>query len=581
MNIKQLTWQSLLPDENSYHELLQTASSLPAPGTEAVQARLQESLSLFSHPAAKRRFILVKSDESECYLNTIAQLLPPDARAQQKRTAGGEYHFDNHRFVFTPADNGHFSATRPFVVCDWIEPEQLFGQIFTHHQHVQLQPGLIHQVNGGYLIISMRSLLAQPLMWLRLKQMVCAQRFEWLAHTEQHPLPFPVDGMPLDLRVILVGDRMSLDEFMLTEPELSEEALYGEYEFDCQIEEIEQLTVWCQFINGLLKENQLPSLSPDGWYELIRQGMRHQDDKKRLPLDLLWLTSLLRDAATLLPSETITAEALRKIQENRLWRHGYLADRGLDEILQGQVYIQTQGSTVGQINGLSVLQYPGHPQAVGEPSRITCVAHIGDGEFVDVERKSELGGNIHAKGMMIMQAYLIAELKLDQPFPFSTSVVFEQSYGEVDGDSASLAELCALISALSWQPVDQQIAVTGSVDQFGFVQAIGGVNEKIEGFFRLCQSRGLTGEQGVIIPASNERHLVLSDDVVDAVRAGEFHIHTASHVSQAASHLMKMPYYEEENNPSGEHLLAIIQDRIFLANNQDKPRAPWFSRWWK
>ena len=581
MNIKQLTWQSLLPDENSYHELLQTASSLPALSTDAVQARLQESLSLFSHPAAKRRFILVKSDESECYLNTIAQLLPPDARAQQKRTAGGEYHFDNHRFIFTPADNGHFSATRPFAVCDWVEPEQLFGQVFTHHQHVQLQPGLIHQINGGYLIISMRSLLAQPLMWLRLKQMVCAQRFEWLAHTEQQPLPFPVDGMPLDLRVILVGDRMSLDEFMLTEPELSEEALYGEYEFDSQIEDIEQLTVWCQFINGLLKENQLPSLSPDGWYELIRQGMRHQDDKKRLPLDLLWLTSLLRDAATLLPSETITAEALRKIQENRLWRHGYLADRGLDEILQGQVYIQTQGSTVGQINGLSVLQYPGHPQAVGEPSRITCVAHIGDGEFVDVERKSELGGNIHAKGMMIMQAYLIAELKLDQPFPFSTSVVFEQSYGEVDGDSASLAELCALISALSWQPVDQQIAVTGSVDQFGFVQAIGGVNEKIEGFFRLCQSRGLTGEQGVIIPASNERHLVLSDDVVDAVRAGEFHIHTASHVSQAASHLMKMPYYEEENNPSGEHLLAIIQDRIFLANNQDKPRAPWFSRWWK
>ena len=581
MNIKQLTWQSLLPDENSYHELLQTASSLPALSTDAVQARLQESLSLFSHPAAKRRFILVKSDESECYLNTIAQLLPPDARAQQKRTAGGEYHFDNHRFIFTPADNGHFSATRPFAVCDWVEPEQLFGQVFTHHQHVQLQPGLIHQINGGFLIISMRSLLAQPLMWLRLKQMVCAQRFEWLAHTEQQPLPFPVDGMPLDLRVILVGDRMSLDEFMLTEPELSEEALYGEYEFDSQIEDIEQLTVWCQFINGLLKENQLPSLSPDGWYELIRQGMRHQDDKKRLPLDLLWLTSLLRDAATLLPSETITAEALRKIQENRLWRHGYLADRGLDEILQGQVYIQTQGSTVGQINGLSVLQYPGHPQAVGEPSRITCVAHIGDGEFVDVERKSELGGNIHAKGMMIMQAYLIAELKLDQPFPFSTSVVFEQSYGEVDGDSASLAELCALISALSWQPVDQQIAVTGSVDQFGFVQAIGGVNEKIEGFFRLCQSRGLTGEQGVIIPASNERHLVLSDDVVDAVRAGEFHIHTASHVSQAASHLMKMPYYEEENNPSGEHLLAIIQDRIFLANNQDKPRAPWFSRWWK
>ncbi len=581
MNIKQLTWQALLPDENSYHTILQTASELPAQQADIVQPRLQESLSLFSHPAAKRRFMLVKSDESECYLNTIAQLLPPEVRTRQKRTMGGEYHFDNHRFVFTPSDNGHFSAVQPFAVCDWTEPEQLFGQVYTHHQHVQLQPGIIHQVNGGFLIMSLRSLLAQPLMWLRLKQMVCAQRFDWLAHTEQHPLPFPVDSMPLDLRVIVVGDRLSLDEFMLSEPELSEEALYGEYEFDCQLEETEQLTVWCQFVNGLLKQNQLPPLSADGWYELLRQGMRFQEDKRTLPLDLTWLTTLLRDAATLLPADTITAEALRKIKDNRSWRHGYLADRGLDEILQGQVYIQTQGSAVGQINGLSVLQYPGHPEAIGEPSRITCVAHIGDGEFVDVERKSELGGNIHAKGMMIMQAYLIAELKLEQPFPFSTSVVFEQSYGEVDGDSASLAELCALISALSWQPVDQQIAVTGSVDQFGFVQAIGGVNEKIEGFFRLCQARGLTGKQGVIIPASNERHLVLSDDVVEAVRQGEFHIWTAGHVSQAASHLMNMPYYEEEGNPSGEHLLAIIQDRIFLANNQDKPRNSWFSRWWK
>ncbi|MEM8258307.1 AAA family ATPase, partial [Morganella morganii] len=154
--------------------------------------------------------------------------------------------------------------------------------------------------------------------------------------------------MPLDLRVIVVGDRLSLDEFMLSEPELSEEALYGEYEFDCQLEETEQLTVWCQFVNGLLKQNQLPPLSADGWYELLRQGMRFQEDKRTLPLDLTWLTTLLRDAATLLPADTITAEALRKIKDNRSWRHGYLADRGLDEILQGQVYIQTQGSAVNR-----------------------------------------------------------------------------------------------------------------------------------------------------------------------------------------------------------------------------------------
>ncbi|MDQ2195089.1 S16 family serine protease, partial [Vibrio sp. A14(2019)] len=169
------------------------------------------------------------------------------------------------------------------------------------------------------------------------------------------------------------------------------------------------------------------------------------------------------------------------------------------------------------INGLSVLEYPGHPRAFGEPARISCVAHIGDGEFVDVERKAELGGNLHAKGMMIMQAFLNAELELDQPMPLSASIVFEQSYGEVDGDSASLAELCALISALSQQPINQQIAVTGSVDQFGHVQPIGGVNEKIEGFFEVCQRRGLTGTQGVILPSTNVRHLCLHPSVIDAV----------------------------------------------------------------
>lgn len=153
---------------------------------------------------------------------------------------------------------------------------------------------------------------------------------------------------------------------------------------------------------------------------------------------------------------------------------------------------------IGQINALSVMEFPGHPRAFGEPSRISCVVHVGDGEFTDVERKAELGGNIHAKGMMIMQAWLIAELELEQQLPFSASIVFEQSYSEVDGDSASLAELCALISALASQPINQQLAVTGSVDQFGRVQPVGGLNEKIEGFFQVCHQRTLSGTQGLL-----------------------------------------------------------------------------------
>ncbi len=175
-----------------------------------------------------------------------------------------------------------------------------------------------------------------------------------------------------------------------------------------------------------------------------------------------------------------------------------------DEILQEQILIETEGECVGQINALSVIEFPGHPRAFGEPSRISCVVHIGDGEFIDVERKAELGGNIHAKGMMIMQAFLMSELELEQQLPFTASLTFEQSYSEVDGDSASMAELCALISAPANVPINQSIAITGSVDQFGRVQPVGGLNE-IEGFFTICQQRGLTGKQGVIIQRSSSQ----------------------------------------------------------------------------
>ncbi len=178
-----------------------------------------------------------------------------------------------------------------------------------------------------------------------------------------------------------------------------------------------------------------------------------------------------------------------------------------------------------------------------------------------------------------MQAYLNYELKLEQPQPFSASIVFEQSYGEVDGDSASLAELCALISALALQPIDQQIAITGAVDQFGYVQPIGGVNEKIEGFFDICEKRGLTGNQGVIIPMANVRHLCTKSAVVEAVKEGQFHIWPVEHVAQAITLLTKQPYFEQQAEEENVHLLALIQERINQANSPDKARLPWFLKW--
>lgn len=216
-----------------------------------------------------------------------------------------------------------------------------------------------------------------------------------------------------------------------------------------------------------------------------------------------------------------------------------------------------------------------HPRAFGEPSRISCVVHIGDGEFIDVERKAELGGNIHAKGMMIMQAFIMSELELEQQLPFSASLTFEQSYSEVDGDSASMAELCALISALANVPINQSIAITGSVDQFGRVQPVGGLNEKIEGFFTICQQRGLTGKQGVIIPSANVRHLSLAQELRQAVADEQFFIWAIDDVTEALPLLTQLQWDGE-----GQTLRQTIQERIAQAMQQEtRHRFPWPLRW--
>ena len=223
-----------------------------------------------------------------------------------------------------------------------------------------------------------------------------------------------------------------------------------------------------------------------------------------------------------------------------------------------------------------MLDFPGHPRPWGEPSRITCVVHYGDGEVMDIERKSELGGNLHAKGMMIIQAYLISELELEQQLPFSASMVFEQSYSEVDGDSASLAELCALISALSQQPLTQSIAVTGSVDQLGNIQPVGGLNEKIEGFFAVCSQRELTGKQGVIIPQTNVRHLSLNNDVVEAVKAGQFHLWAVDSVEEAIEILCGKKWRTDDET---EDLLSLIQERIARATQPETRSGTGLFRW--
>ncbi len=574
MTSSQLTWQALQPDSTRYQSIFSDVSLEDSDSLAAVQPRLLNALAHLHHQQQGLPLLLLRSQENNDYLAWIASAAQ---RFQPETTtlAGGDYLvMGDNVSLLPPTDNSRpFTSQGGVHYADWIEFEQLFGCVRQYKDRVQLEPGLLHRANGGTLILSVTTLLAQPLMWLRLKKSVESGRFDWYSQDERQPLPVAIPPLPLRLRLILCGERDALADFQALDTEAHEMALYSEFEENLQVLDEEDMTSWCQWTLNLARQAGLPDPEEDFWPLLINEAVRNTGDQDTLPLCPRWLRRQMQEAA--LHGDALNAEALKDALEARQWRESFLADRMRDEILLNQIMIETEGEAVGQINGLSVIEFPGHPRPWGEPSRITCVVHPGDGEFTDVERKAELGGNIHAKGMMIMQAYLIAELELEQQLPFSASLVFEQSYSEVDGDSASLAELCALISALANQPLNQQIAVTGSVDQFGNVQPVGGLNEKIEGFFSICHERGLTGQQGVILPASNVRHLSLNTAVVEAVEQGQFHIWAIERVDEALPLLTGVEWQSE----SGDSLLSTIQERIALLNQHETRQRPWPLRW--
>ncbi|EHW9402572.1 Lon protease family protein [Salmonella enterica] len=579
MTITKLAWRDLVPDSESYQEIFAQPHATNEKDTllSDTQPRLQFALEQLIQPRASCSFMLTKAPEEQEYLT----LLSDAVRALQTdagQLTGGHYDVSGHTIHYRAAQDvqDNFATLAQVVSADWVEAEQLFGCLRQYKGDITLQPGLVHQANGGVLIISLRTLLAQPLLWMRLKAIVTRERFDWVAFDESRPLPVSVPSMPLKLKVILVGERESLADFQEMEPDLAEQAIYSEFEDNLQIADAKAMTLWCQWVTHIASRDNLPAPAPDVWPVLIREAVRYTGEQDTLPLCPLWIARQFKEAAPLCEGETCDAEALSLMLARREWREGFLAERMQEEILQEQILIETEGERVGQINALSVIEFPGHPRAFGEPSRISCVVHIGDGEFNDIERKAELGGNIHAKGMMIMQAFLMSELQLEQQIPFSASLTFEQSYSEVDGDSASMAELCALISALANVPVNQNIAITGSVDQFGRAQPVGGLNEKIEGFFAICEQRELSGKQGVIIPAANVRHLSLKSRLLQAVKEEKFTIWAVDDVTDALPLLLNLVWDGEGQTT----LMQTIQERIAQATQQEgRHRFPWPLRW--
>ncbi len=449
------------------------------------------------------------------------------------------------------------SEAPPVIIVESASDSELFGVY--HNKSDVLETGLLQKADGGFLVMSPSVLLANPHLWPRLKSLLQGHSVAIPASDSKSPMT-NIHYLTANVKLIIVSDRALLGEIELLEPDLlAGMSMFSEYELDTQLSS-DTVTDYVLLIQSLSnKHNHLPLANGSALLPLLKLGARECEDQTRLNLCLLWLNSILAHASLASESKThISADDFTQSFEAKYYVESYLPSRALDDILEQNIHIETQGQKIGQINGLTVVSVPGHPISYGEPSRISCVVHPGDGELSDVERKVELGGDLHAKGMLIMQAYILSQLDTHEPLPFTASMVFEQSYCEVDGDSASLAELCALLSALAITPINQSLAITGSVDQFGMVQPIGGVNEKIEAFFQLCDKRGLTGEQGVIIPQTNGINLVLSDDVIRAVEQKQFTIHPISHVEQAVELLTGLPLQSEEH----ESMFSLIAQHI-------------------
>lgn len=442
--------------------------------------------------------------------------------------------------VENPADGG-----RPVVYEDHPTLQNLVGRI-EHVVHMGtllsnftlIRAGALHRANGGFLVLDAVKVLSQPYAWEGLKRCLRAGEVRIESLSDLIGLTSTVqiepEPMALELKVVLIGERLVY--YLLSQYDAEFPALFKiNADMESEIPRSAENTAhYARLIATLARRDSLPPLSAAAVARIIEHASRLASDAQRLSTRTQALDDLLHEAshfAATSAAPRIEVEHVETALAAHRQRNERLRERYRDEILRGTLLVDTAGSHVGQVNGLAVIQLG--DSSFAHPVRITATARVGDGEVIDIEREVKLGGPIHSKGVLILSSFVASRFGAKAPLSLRASLVFEQSYGGVEGDSASLAELAALLSAIAGVPLHQSVAVSGSVNQFGAVQAVGGINEKIEGFFDICVARGLSGEQGVLIPAANVADLMLRREVVDAARAGQFHIWAVSDVDEA------------------------------------------------
>ena len=400
-----------------------------------------------------------------------------------------------------------------------------------------IKAGALHRANGGYLVLDALKVLSQPFAWEALKRALRSREIRAESLGQMLSLVSTVslepEPIPLDLKVVLVGERILYYLLHAYDPEFgSLFKVVADFEDDMARDADADL-LYARVIATMARADRLRPLDRAAVARAIEHGARLAGDTEKLSMHMLDLADLLRESdhwASTAGRAVTTGEDVERAIRAREERASRIRQRLQEEIVRGTLLIDTSGERAGQVNGLAVSTLGGF--SFGSPHRITARVRLGGGRVIDIEREAQLGGPIHSKGVLILSGYIAGRYAAKTPLSLGASLVFEQSYGGIEGDSASSAELYALLSALAEAPVRQSLAVTGSVNQHGDVQAIGGVNEKIEGFFDVCASRGLTGEQGVLIPASNVKHLMLKREVVDAVAQGRFHVYPVASIDE-------------------------------------------------
>ena len=441
------------------------------------------------------------------------------------------------------------------------------GALLTDFQLIK--PGALHRANGGYLILDARKLLLQPYAWDGLKRALQARRvrIESLAQmlSAVSTISLEPEPIPLNVKIAIVGERQLYYLLYQLDPDFAD-LFKVAADFEERVDRsTENQLLYARMIASLAHKEGLKPLDRQAVARVIEQASRIVRDAEKLSTHRRSINDLLCEAdywAGQAGRDVVGAGDVQRAIDAQIRRVDRVREQSQEAIQRGMILIDTEGEKVGQVNGLSVLALGGF--AFGRPSRITARMRMGKGDVMDIEREVELGGPIHSKGVLILSGFLGGRYAEERPLSLSASLVFEQSYGGVEGDSASSAELYALLSTIAAVPIKQNLAVTGSVNQHGQVQSVGGVNYKIEGFFETCKVKGLTGEQGVIIPAANVRHLMLREEVVQAVQDNKFHIYAVETIDEGLQILTGMPAGEpdeEGNYPEGT-AHGAVQDRL-------------------